>query len=309
MILTFLEKIKPLLFLILLIFCGVLNANINAATDSLSELRQKKSSKKSFSPPVEAGTRDSGRENLLKSVVNRYMPMTSDEIIRLKKELRSTEIAAASPIAVPQATISTKFVDLAPGSTPPIVRMARSFVSVINFVDSTGAPWPIVSLNLADPGSFTPQVVPGSNSIIIQAKKTLSYSNIAVVLKDLSTPIVLTLVSGQRNIDYRLDLHIERSGPNAKKMVAPPESPNNLLISFLNETPPEKAVVLQIDRPGIAAWKYQGKMFLRTNLNLLSPAWLNQISSSDGTHLYELEVVSELVFSRNGKLETISVQI
>ncbi|WP_251365943.1 DotH/IcmK family type IV secretion protein [Coxiella-like endosymbiont of Rhipicephalus sanguineus] len=38
------------------------------------------------------------------------------------------------------------------------------------------------------------------------------------------------------------------------------------------------------------AWLIKGHLFLRIWLTVLSPGWISTMSSSDGTHTYELQI-------------------
>ena len=50
---------------------------------------------------------------------------------------------------------------------------------------------------------------------MVQARSTYTYGNLAVKLAMLNTPVMLTLVPGQKVVDYRVDLRIQGLGPNA----------------------------------------------------------------------------------------------
>lgn len=152
-------------------------------------------------------------------VAEQLFPLSPEEIIRLKQMYHTSEYATESPAGTPpKPTATSQFVNLSPGSTPPVIRLAQGFVSSLVFLDSTGAPWPISAYDLGDPSAFNIQWDKTSNTLMIQSTKLYTYGNLAVRLRGLNTPVMLTLIPGQKAVDYRVDLRIQGYGPNAKKL-------------------------------------------------------------------------------------------
>lgn len=244
-------------------------------------------------------------ESAFNNVISSNFPMTTDQIHALKQAYYASQQAAtAAPGVPPRPVVTTQLVSIAPGSTPPVVRLSQGFVSSLVFVDSTGAPWPIEAYDIGNPGAFSIQWNHNDNTLMMQAMTLYTYGNMAIRLKNLSTPVMLTLVPGQRVVDYRVDLRVQGVGPNAKTAMLGdglPESANADLMSVLDGVPPKSAKNVIVNGGEAQAWASQDKLYVRTRLTLLSPAWNATMSSADGMNAYELQRTPMLLVSSHGK--------
>ncbi len=251
-------------------------------------------------------------EKAFQSVTRQMFPLSPEEILRVKQMYHTNEFAQAStPGTPPKPTATSQFVNLSPGSTPPVIRLSQGFVSSLVFLDSTGAPWPISAYDLGDPSSFNIQWDRTSNTLMIQSLKLYTYGNIAVRLKGLNTPVMLTLVPGQKAVDYRVDLRVQGYGPNAKSMPTEeglPPSASSLLLHVLDGVPPPGSQRLTVSGGDARAWILDEKMYVRTNLTILSPGWLASMTSADGMHAYELQKSPVLLVSWHGKVMQLKVE-
>lgn len=247
-----------------------------------------------------------------KDMTKTVYPLTPEQIVELKQMQQTMEYAKAStPGTPPKPTATSQFVNLSPGSTPPVIRLAQGFVSSLVFLDSTGAPWPISAYDLGDPTAFNIQWDKTSNTIMIQALKLYNYGNLAVRLKGLNTPVMLTLIPGQKAVDYRVDLRVQGYGPNAKDMPLEegiPPSASELLLHVLDGVPPPGSQRLPVTGGDARAWLSNDRMYVRTNLTILSPGWLASMTSADGTHAYEMQKSPVLLVSWHGKVMQLKVE-
>ena len=238
-------------------------------------------------------------EKAFREVVRNLMPLTPEQILRLRSKYNMTELAkVTTPDAPPKPVASTQNVQLAPGSTPPVIRLSKGYVSSVVFLDTTGAPWPIQDYDLGDPGAFGIQWDKQSNTLMIQAKKLYTYGNLAVRLQGLHTPVMLTLIPGQAAVDYRADLRILSYGPNAKMLPntqVQPESADEILLSILDGVPPNGGKQLDVQGGDAQIWILDNVMFVRTRLKILSPGWLAYMSSADGMQVYKMQPSSTLL--------------
>lgn len=246
------------------------------------------------------------------AVTDQLFPMSNEQILRLKQQYHTTQKAQESPVGVPpKPTATSQMVNLSPGSTPPVIRLAQGFVSSLVFLDSTGAPWPISAYDLGDPSAFNIQWDKVSNTLMIQASKLYIYGNLAVRLRGLNTPVMLTLIPGQKAVDYRVDLRVQGYGPNAKVMpmvVGLPDHANDILLHILDGVPPQGSRRLTVSGGDARAWLLGNKMYVRTNLTVLSPGWISIMSSADGTHAYEMQKSPVLLVSWHGKVMQLKVE-
>ncbi|HAU1442352.1 TPA: type IV secretion protein IcmK [Legionella pneumophila] len=247
-----------------------------------------------------------------KDMTRNLYPLNPEQVVKLKQIYETSEYAKASTAGTPpKPTATSQFVNLSPGSTPPVIRLSQGFVSSLVFLDSTGAPWPIAAYDLGDPSSFNIQWDKTSNTLMIQATKLYNYGNLAVRLRGLNTPVMLTLIPGQKAVDYRVDLRVQGYGPNAKSMPTEegiPPSANDLLLHVLEGVPPPGSRRLVVSGGDARAWLSNEKMYVRTNLTILSPGWLASMTSADGTHAYEMQKSPVLLVSWHGKVMQLKVE-
>lgn len=243
-------------------------------------------------------------------MVRSMMPLTPEQIRTLRALFDQSQKAAASyPGVPPRPTSSAIIVDVSPGATPPIVRLRKGFVTSLVFLDASGQPWPVKAYDLGDPKGFNIQWDQKSNTLLVQALYTYRSGNLAVLLKGYNTPIMVTLMPGQRAVDYRVDLRVPSMGPNAKPIMnGLPNTGTPQLLTFLNGVPPKGAKMLRVTGGQSQAWEYNGRLYLRTRLTVLSPGWIASMSSPDGTHAFELEKTPVVLVSRRGKITQLNIE-
>jgi intracellular multiplication protein IcmK len=245
------------------------------------------------------------REQAFNLLLEDVMPMSPEQIIQMHKYYDITlQAKATPPTAPPTPQFTSTVVHLEPGSMAPVIRLAAGFVTSILFIDATGAPWPITAYSIGDPQNFNIQWNQKDNTLFIQSLKVYSHANMAVRLYGLDTPVVLTLVSGQKTVDFRVDLQIGERGPDAKVPiidVAFGANVNPLMINVLDGVPPRGSIKLKVIGGPADAWLYDNKVYFRTKLTVLSPAWVSSVSSPDGTHVYEMMLTPYIVATHEGK--------
>jgi intracellular multiplication protein IcmK len=263
---------------------------------------------------VEASTKEDNEmidELAFEKVENQLFPMSEKNIKDLRSKYQDVELAKTAVPSPPTPVATSQFVNLSPGSTPPVVRLAQGFVTSLVFLDSTGAPWPISAYDLGDPSTFNIQWDKTSNTLMIQSTKLYNYGNMAVRLEGLNTPVMLTLIPGQKEVDYRVDMRVQGLGPNAQMPVLGdnlPPSANKLLLHVLDGVPPPGSTRLTVSGGDARAWLFRNKMYVRTNLTILSPAWLSTMVSADGMHAYEMQKSPVILVTWHGKVMQLKIE-
>ena len=253
-------------------------------------------------------------EQAFTKTLQNAMPLTPAQIKTMRKMYDDSQAAAAAyPGTAPKPTSKSDIISLAPGATPPVIRLQAGYVTSLVFVDSSGQPWPITAYDLGDPDTYSiqPTAPDGkSNTLIIQSKSAHKSGNLAVMLKDLNTPVMITLMPGQKNVDYRVDMRIPGLGPNAKALtVGMPESSNPTLASFLDGVAPAGAKLLKLEGGGDSQiWLYAHHLYMRTRLTMMSPSWSATMKSPDGTNVYEFAETPVVLVSNHGKLMQLKVE-
>ena len=264
----------------------------------------------SVPPGSNAGSEDSSAA--FNNMMQQNMPMSPRQVVQLHQQIDTAQRAASiSPNIPPKPVSSTIMVNLAPGTTPPAVRLAQGYVSSLVFVDSTGSPWPIAAFDIGNPKAINIQWDGKSNIILLQAMSPYNYGDIVVRLVGLPTPITLELVTGQRVVDYRVDLHVSGIGPNTKDLPVGtqlPNSANQLLLGILDGVAPAGSKTLTVKGADCQAWQLGDKMYLRTRLTVLSPGWMGRMVSPDGMQAYELPRTASVLVSKYGEPVELKVE-
>lgn len=236
-----------------------------------------------------------------KSVTEEVSPLTPEQIRMLRKMVDEAERAAAAPPRfVPKPVSTTVVALLAPGATPPVIRTAANFVSTVMFIDQAGNPLNVLDVTPGGAAAFTitPNPIPrNSNKIEISPKSTYATGNVSVLLDGISTPVSLTLVSAQREVDYRVDVRVKGRfvAGSAGAAAALPEGASPEMLTFLDGVAPDGAHSLISSNGDVQAWELRKRFYVRTGLTLLSPAYVSVVRSADGTAVYEIPPTSVLV--------------
>ncbi len=237
------------------------------------------------------------------------VPLGPNEVRDTMSRYERTQRASVPPsTGQPRGQVRIKTLSLEPGSEPPTVNISSGYVTTITILDATGEPWPILDLGIG--GNFEVSKTGGGNHVIrIMPLTRFGYGNLSVLLQDLSTPIIFKLSSGGATVDYRFDARIPRLGPNAKLSLidrknSKLQAGSAEIMSFLDNAPPPEAKRVRINGADARtmAWTVDRRMFVRTPLTMLSPAWDSSVSSADGTTVYELTETPVLIMSDNGVL-------
>ncbi len=247
-----------------------------------------------------------------RSVSQEAFPLNPNQINALRNMLDQTQRAqAAAPYKTPPAPTSTSLsIDLAPGAVPPVVRLSKGFVSSLVFIDTTGAAWPIDSFDLGDPTAFNISWDKKGNTLMVQARQEYSYGNLAVNLKNLNTPVMLTLVPGQRVVDYRVDMRVPGRGPQAAVSIGDdlPASADNQLLNVLNGIAPMNGRRLKTENDFAEVWLVDNLLYLRSVYAMLSPAWVSKMSSADGMNAYKLSPAPLVLLMRHGQIVSVKIE-
>ena len=240
------------------------------------------------------------------------LPLSPGQIKILHKQLDNVRRASASyPGTMPRPVSKVLNVDIKPGATPPVLRLQAGFVTTLVFTDVNGEPWPIQAYDNGNPNAYgiANDFKANPSALMIQGKGGFTPANLVVMLKGLSTPVSITLLSGQPVVDYRVDMIIPRSGPNTTiGYVAAPQHASPQLLDVLDGVPLPGAKRLQVSGGDVEAWRVGDFMYVRTSLALISPSWVSTMSSSDGTHAYQLRLTSVLLASKGGSIVPLSVK-
>lgn len=253
------------------------------------------------------------RKEAFNAAVNGFLPLRPDEIRRFLEVYDEAKQASNTPIYPhPKSESRVEEVSLDPADAPPVINLATGHVTTVTFLDATGARWPIASMTWA--GDFdlsTPEE--GGSIFKIIPLSDFSYGNVSINLLNLSAPVILTLKAQREKVDVRFDVQIPQEGPFAKPaLIGASRGPKTkagsvTMTSFLDGTPPDGAVALKVTGADsrTRAYRMSEKIYLRTPLSLISPAWDSSSQSADGMNIYVLSDTPVLLLSDEGKVERV----
>ena len=240
-------------------------------------------------------------------------PMNVEQIRELMQELHRRNTATREnfsnrPPARPVTSLQT--LDLSPGSTPPVVRVAVGQGSILSFADAAGRPWEIIDNVNFNATAFDVRLI-GPHLYAISLREP-SAASISIVLKDLPRPIVVTVVPAQNEVDSLVEFTVPRflggrPPANALATAADPSAPvfnAQTLLGFLYRTPPRDAVALRVEGlHGVQAWQSgPNTMVVRTDGLMMLPAWLRRHVASDGMAVFEVPLSPVVAISQNGQV-------
>lgn len=262
-------------------------------------------------PSAPVNTFGTVNDPVFENVVKKQFPLTPDQITKLREVMQDTQRAAATPVQPPTPTVSTQTVSLAPGTVPPVIRLATGYVSSIVIVDETGQPWPIVGYSIGNPSAFNVQWDQKSNVLMMQGVGAYQSGNLAIQLSGHSMPVMVTIVNDQKIVDYRVDLRLQGRGPNARAALISDtmaSAADPLLLNLLEGIPPQGSEPLTIKGGDAQGWLLNNTIYLRTRLTILSPGWNSTMTSPDGMKAYELNTTPMILASDQGQTVTLKVE-
>lgn len=254
------------------------------------------------------------RDQQFQQALQAAVPMSADQITQYRLEVEAANQARVTPLQNGVPVSRSIRLNLSPGEASPILRVQPGVVSTMTFSDITGQPWPVMSVVTGNPGAYVAQSAgaPGqSNIIVISAVQAYVPSNLVVTLLDHAVPVTISLLQGQPEVDYRVDLQVSSRGPNAQNDMAlsvglAPTNDSNML-AFLDGTPPEGARRLSTTSSDVEAWGYGQMVYVRTRGDLMSPAYINKASNVSGVNIFVLKEAPVVIVSAGGQMASVRI--
>lgn len=240
--------------------------------------------------------------------IEKNFPMTPDMIERYRK-INEANQRALYDRPEPKGRVDAGFISLQPGETPPQLTVSPGIASVIGFYDVTGQPWPIDQYILGDGKNFqVVQVGKDASSIAITPLRGFGWTNVIIALKGEAKPVVMNVRVSDNQVQYRHDVQIMTSGPNAKPNMANSDSTveeagSPTLLNVLSGVDlPKSAVPVRVDGVDARAWLIGKKLYIRSKNPMLSPSWLASMSGPDNVRVYMIDPGPVALFSVNGTI-------
>ena len=243
-------------------------------------------------------------------------PLTNEMITTTRRAVDSQQKIMAEPPSGVHSNYVLRSISLTlrPGETPPAVHLSAGIATVLTFSDQTGSAWPVTSVAVGNPQAYTAQEAGDkgkTNMIVVSPLTNYGSANLIVTLSNMAVPVAFSLETGVKDVDYRLDVGVPGRGPNAQYDIAGTTSmaPTNdsVVQAFLDGVGPKGSRKIKVSHSDVEAWKYQDMIYLRTPLELLSPAYIARARNVSGVNVYTLADTPVVIVSRDGRMTSVVI--
>lgn len=248
------------------------------------------------------------RREAFDAAITGLFPLTPDNVRTLLERNEEMTYARDTPISgIPAPQVNVETISLDPGVKPLTLKTSAGFITTLNILDVTGAPWPIQDVSWA--GEY--EVVEpeeGGHVIRITPMAKTAYGNMSIRLLTLKTPVTIQLETNPDQVQYRVDARVPEYGPFAEAPLIEGGSHrvagDTKIMSILDGVYPDKAEKLYVSGVDArtSAYKLNNMTYVRTPLTLISPSWDQSVSSADGMNVYAMRETPVILLSDNGQL-------
>ena len=255
-------------------------------------------------PPPEAV-----HNRAVQTVIHRHFPLSSADIGLLKGALKREQEALHGP--VPEGRAVSVQVSLDPGALFPVIHLVPGIATTITVVDATGAPWPLDDMIVGNAKAFPVRRMNTPNGLVVEPKNNVGWTSLSLVLRGRGTPAVLKLVDSDTLSDTRVTARIEGRGPNAAVPVFQEPRPvvSSRILAYLDGIPPAEARSVPVrGTADMEAWREGNRLFVRTHMDILAPAWTETVSGPNGMKLFVFPPVSVITAAgEDGNMVTVEL--
>lgn len=244
-------------------------------------------------------------------VFNSINPLSAQQIRQVHETYADLERANTLP--APQMQNRSLRASIAPGAQMPVIHLTAGYLTSLVFTDSAGEPWPILQVRSGSEGFQVEEGVEGVRTniaaISVAQGRRHASTNLLVFLEGAAAPLPLMLQTDEKQADSRVDIQVTGSSPAAQDLAALAQVSGSDALA-LNDSPLLAQVLQGITPQGlrpvaargamsghVQAWATRdgSQIYLRTSMQIHSPAPLRAGRSVDGSNAYLIpraEVVS-----------------
>lgn len=193
-------------------------------------------------------------------------------------------------------------VGLSPDSEVPEIRLNAENVGAMVFTDSLGSPWAVADVLV--PSELVAQK--HENMVILRPNagngqgqaRRFARGSVTVLLEGLASTVTFSLSYGMsKEVDGQIEAQVQARNPAAvvSAVQGGGIEPDEVFGLFLDGEPPKQAMKIKTTSRVVDAWMYQGRLYVRTNLSLHSPAFRSYGGSSSGMNVYRFDRVPSIV--------------
>lgn len=229
------------------------------------------------------------------------------DVLALRNAVSAMQDAKHEPLdALPPALADTTEINLTVNEEVPVVYLAYLNPTTVDFVDATGAPWPIAETEAFNGGFIDIKPVKNGlfNSMWVNPKATKGRAVVTVYLKGLQTPISYVAEADKTSYHRAKTIKVNKIGPNAivdkvSSMIAVEEGQANDddLISAAYGIRPVDYKSLTTNNESVVAWGNSNAILIYTNLDPITPNPIRVHEGQNGWRSYRLPITSRIQFS------------
>ena len=252
--------------------------------------------------------------NSIDSYLNSLFPLKPQYIARVRDKVESQEAAAqikpgaGNDLGKPQIfQVSTNPVS---EFTHPVVNIGLNMITSLVITDQRGKIWPVDAFTIGNNTDF--KVTWPNNKggvLLIQGLKPYKETNIALMLRGVDVPVMVTLLTGQKkwsDINYLRVFNNASTDDNTEAAENIPQ----YLVDLLANIAPDDAKPLAISGASSSTkiWSYHGNYIMRTPDTLLSPQWRFHTENDGGAkkvNVYEIPPASHVLLNNTGGIYTV----
>jgi len=256
--------------------------------------------------------RGAEEEAAFRSLLRMISPMDEAQLRVLRQLLDRQALVLAEPPSGVRPTPRTRAISLTlrPGEELPRLRLFPGNATSITFSDVTGAPWPVQSFTVGNPQAFAASEAGErgrTNMLVVSPLASrIVANNLVVSLAGHPVPVVFAIEAGGEEIDFRVDVTVRARGPHAvPEPVRPPDIPptdDRTIQAFLDGVPPSGAEPLRTSHRDVDAWRFRGRMYLRSPFEVMSPAWRARARHVSGAILHVMDETPVVLMTERGRM-------
>lgn len=273
------------------------------------------------------------RETLIQNLTNEKVsqeinPLSPSEIIQLKKDTMEVERAMSSQVHDPKPLFRTIEIKTNNVTNLRDIYLAPNYGTTLIFLDKMGNYWPIESYVLPLPKSTIDRDVINTGTLVLTPKKYEAKGNLIIMLKGSKIPLMLTLNVNTDKVDYKTELRIDDYGPNSQliqyngsntkteaytDLSSQAKFAKKEKFQMLEGITPDGYTQRETTHNSVEAWSKGKALFIKTKASLISPNLLeedayNSVKAADGSYLYTVPFMPEILLSMGGNIIQVGIK-
>ncbi len=150
------------------------------------------------------------------------------------------------------------------------------------------------------------------NSLTVRGQADFANGSLVVYLIGKANPVYLVLESSSEKYNYQSDITVDglTAASLSETLItgATYERPSNDLMMFLNGTPPKGAARFDVSLANSEVWKLGDYFYLRTQNELMSPAYITKAKTATGFSVYKILATTHVInVADHGRYTTASI--